>query len=153
MSKVTAQTNTNINNRQNNSESKSDRATSKLFYHNGTHKMVFVDKANGDKEYIYDENGSKLYLEDYAIMQMQNDRINLKNKLLSGLDKRQESREKQKAKWFEKYNLENKKYDLFTVAKQAAHKEYMSILNKTKCGKEGIGGIKTYGSMYVGYPR
>ena len=44
-----------------------------------------------------------------------------------------ESREKQKAKWFEKYNLENKKYDLFTVAKQAAHKGYMSILNKTNC--------------------
>lgn len=29
----------------------------------------------------------------------------------------------------------------------------IELLNKTKCGKEGIGGIKTYGSMYVGYPR
>ena len=29
----------------------------------------------------------------------------------------------------------------------------IELLNKTKCGKEGIGGIKTYGSMYVGYPK
>lgn len=29
----------------------------------------------------------------------------------------------------------------------------IDILNKTKCGKEGIGGIKTNGSMYVGYPK
>ncbi|MBP3634876.1 MAG: sporulation peptidase YabG [Bacilli bacterium] len=29
----------------------------------------------------------------------------------------------------------------------------IELLNKTKCGKEGIGGIKSYGSMYVGYPR
>ena len=29
----------------------------------------------------------------------------------------------------------------------------IELLNKTKCGKEGIGGIRTYGSMYVGYPK
>ena len=29
----------------------------------------------------------------------------------------------------------------------------IELLNKTKCGKDGIGGIKSYGSMYVGYPR
>lgn len=29
----------------------------------------------------------------------------------------------------------------------------IDLLNKTKCKKEGIGGIRTYGSMYVGYPR
>lgn len=29
----------------------------------------------------------------------------------------------------------------------------IELLNKTKCKKEGIGGIKTYGSMYVGYPK
>lgn len=29
----------------------------------------------------------------------------------------------------------------------------IDLLNKTKCGKEGIGGIKSYGSMYVGYPK
>lgn len=29
----------------------------------------------------------------------------------------------------------------------------IELLSKTKCGKEGIGGIKSYGSMYVGYPR
>lgn len=29
----------------------------------------------------------------------------------------------------------------------------IDLLNKTKCGKDGIGGIKSYGSMYVGYPK
>ena len=29
----------------------------------------------------------------------------------------------------------------------------IELLNNTKCKKEGIGGIRTYGSMYVGYPR
>ena len=29
----------------------------------------------------------------------------------------------------------------------------VELLNKTKCGKDGIGGIRSYGSMYVGYPR
>ena len=29
----------------------------------------------------------------------------------------------------------------------------IELLNKTKCKKDGIGGIKTYGSMYVGYPK
>ncbi len=29
----------------------------------------------------------------------------------------------------------------------------INLLNKTKCGKDGIGGIKSYGSMYVGYPK
>lgn len=29
----------------------------------------------------------------------------------------------------------------------------IELLNKTKCKKEGIGGIRTYGSMYVGYPK
>ena len=31
--------------------------------------------------------------------------------------------------------------------------DLINILNKTKCKVDGIGGIKTYGSMYVGYPR
>ena len=31
--------------------------------------------------------------------------------------------------------------------------DIINLLNKTKCKKDGIGGIKTYGSMYVGYPR
>lgn len=31
--------------------------------------------------------------------------------------------------------------------------DIIHLLNKTKCKKDGIGGIKTYGSMYVGYPR
>lgn len=29
----------------------------------------------------------------------------------------------------------------------------IELLNKTKCGKDGIGGIRTNGSMYVGYPK
>ena len=37
--------------------------------------------------------------------------------------------------------LKNKEIDL------------LSLLNKTKYGKDGIGGIKSYGMMYVGYPR
>ena len=42
-----------------------------------------------------------------------------------------------------------------TIAKTENNKELniIELLNKTKCGKEGIGGIKTYGSMYVGYPK
>ena len=31
--------------------------------------------------------------------------------------------------------------------------DLINILNKTKCKIDGIGGIKTYGSMHVGYPR
>ena len=31
--------------------------------------------------------------------------------------------------------------------------DIIDLLSKTKCGKDGIGGIKSYGSMYVGYPR
>lgn len=31
--------------------------------------------------------------------------------------------------------------------------DIIDLLNKTKCGKDGIGGIKSYGSMYVGYPK
>lgn len=31
--------------------------------------------------------------------------------------------------------------------------DLIQLLEKTKCKKEGIGGIKTYGSMYIGYPR
>ena len=31
--------------------------------------------------------------------------------------------------------------------------DLISLLNKTKYGKDGIGGIKSYGMMYVGYPR
>ena len=42
-----------------------------------------------------------------------------------------------------------------SISKTENNKELniIDILNKTNCGKEGIGGIKTYGSMYVGYPR
>lgn len=31
--------------------------------------------------------------------------------------------------------------------------DIVSLLEKTKCKKEGIGGIRTNGSMYVGYPK
>lgn len=31
--------------------------------------------------------------------------------------------------------------------------DLITLLNKTKYGKDGIGGIKSYGMMYVGYPR
>ncbi len=31
--------------------------------------------------------------------------------------------------------------------------DLIELLNKTKCGKDGIGGIKSHGSMYVGYPK
>ncbi len=31
--------------------------------------------------------------------------------------------------------------------------DIIDLLEKTKCKKEGIGGIRTYGSMYVGYPK
>lgn len=31
--------------------------------------------------------------------------------------------------------------------------DLLNILNKTKYGKDGIGGIITNGTMYVGYPR
>ena len=31
--------------------------------------------------------------------------------------------------------------------------DLIDTLNKTKCGSDGFGGIKTYGSMFVGYPR
>lgn len=31
--------------------------------------------------------------------------------------------------------------------------DLINTLNKTKCGPEGIGGIKCYGSMVVGYPK
>ena len=42
-----------------------------------------------------------------------------------------------------------------SIAKTENTKELniIELLNKTKCKKEGIGGIKTYGSMYVGYPK
>ncbi len=42
-----------------------------------------------------------------------------------------------------------------SISKTENNKELniIDILNKTKCKKEGIGGIKTYGSMYVGYPK
>ena len=42
-----------------------------------------------------------------------------------------------------------------SIAKTENNKELniIELLNKTKCKKEGIGGIKTYGSMYVGYPK
>ena len=134
MSKVSGQkTDTKFNTQQNTSAWKSDKTTGKLFLHNGTNKMVFVDQMNGNKEYIYDENGKKLYLEDYAILQMQNDKTALEKRVLSSLDAQQENREKQKTKWFEKFNLENKKYDLFTAAKKAATKSYQAILSKTGC--------------------
>lgn len=31
--------------------------------------------------------------------------------------------------------------------------DVVNLIDKTKCKKEGFGGIKTYGSMYVGYPK
>jgi spore coat assembly protein len=31
--------------------------------------------------------------------------------------------------------------------------DLISILNKTKCGPKGIGGIECNGSMFVGYPK
>ena len=31
--------------------------------------------------------------------------------------------------------------------------DLIDMLNKTKCGPNGIGGIKCYGSMFVGYPK
>ena len=42
-----------------------------------------------------------------------------------------------------------------SIAKTENTKELniIELLNKTKCKKEGIGGIRTYGSMYVGYPK
>ena len=42
-----------------------------------------------------------------------------------------------------------------SIAKTENTKELdiIELLNKTKCGKDGIGGIKTNGSMYVGYPK
>lgn len=42
-----------------------------------------------------------------------------------------------------------------SIAKTENTKELniIELLNKTKCKKDGIGGIRTYGSMYVGYPK
>jgi len=31
--------------------------------------------------------------------------------------------------------------------------DLIALLNKTKYGKDGIGGLKCKGMMYVGYPR
>ena len=31
--------------------------------------------------------------------------------------------------------------------------DLINLLEKTKCKKDGIGGIMSYGSMYVGYPK
>ena len=31
--------------------------------------------------------------------------------------------------------------------------DLIDTLKKTKCGSDGIGGIKCYGSMFVGYPK
>ena len=31
--------------------------------------------------------------------------------------------------------------------------DLIDTLNKTKCGSDGIGGIRSYGSMFVGYPK
>ena len=31
--------------------------------------------------------------------------------------------------------------------------DLITLLDKTKCKKDGIGGIKTHGSMFIGYPR
>ena len=39
------------------------------------------------------------------------------------------------------------------LTKNTEELDLISLLNKTKCKKDGIGGIRTYGSMYVGYPR
>ena len=110
-----------------------DRTNGKLFLYNGSHHMVFTDTANGNKEYIFDKSGKKIYLEDIAILQMQNDKDAQQKRLISSLDEQQGKYEKQKQIWYEKFQNENKKYDLFTAAKKAANKAYQGILSQTGC--------------------
>ena len=119
-----------------------DRTNGKLFLYNGSHHMVFTDGANGNKEYIFDKNGKKIYLEDIAILQMQNDKDAQQKKLMSSLDEQQGKYEKQKQVWYEKFQNENKKYDLFTAAKKAASKAYQGILSQTGCSS--LSDLKSY---------
>jgi len=119
-----------------------DRTNGKLFLYNGSHHMVFTDGANGNKEYIFDKSGKKIYLEDIAILQMQNDKDAQQKKLMSSLDEQQGKYEKQKQVWYEKFQNENKKYDLFTAAKKAASKAYQGILSQTGCSS--LSDLKSY---------
>ena len=137
-----------LNTQQSSSLYASDKTNGKLFNYKGSHKMVFVDQMNGGKEYIFDENGKKLYLEDYAILQMKNDQTSIKDRLISGLDEQEASREKQKTKWFEKFNIQNKNYNLFTAAKKAANKSYQAILSQTGCSS--LSELKEYAQVNGG---
>lgn len=129
-------------NAQSGSNIKADRASGKLFLYNGTHHMVFVDINNGNREYIFDENGKKMYLDEYAILQIKRDKDYQQQKLMSSFDSQIKSREKQKEIWFNKFKLENIKYDFFTAAKIAADKGYQSILSQTGCSS--LSEVKEY---------
>ena len=121
---------------------RADKTSGKLFFYNGTHRMVFVDANNGNREYIFDENGKKMYLDEYAILQMKKDNEFQQQKLMSSFDSRIKNREKQKEIWFNKFKLENIKYDFFTAAKKTANKGYQSILSQTGCSS--LSEVKEY---------
>ena len=51
----------------------SDRNNGELYLYNGSYHMVLVDNLNGGKKYIFDNSGKKIYLEDIAVFQMQDE--------------------------------------------------------------------------------
>ena len=127
---------------QNGSEYNFDRTNGKLFFYNGSHKMVHVDTMNGNKEYIFDENGKKLYLKDIAILKLQKDKKSIKNKQLADLNKRESEFEKWKNHWFEKFQFANKSYDIFRESKKSANTGYQNVLSKTGCSS--LSDLKDY---------
>ena len=114
-------------------QQKLNRTNGKLYYYNGSYQMVFEDAGRGNREYIVDKKGNKLYLDELAIFSFQNDKKAQQEKLLSGFDEQEKNYEKQKDAWYKKFVAENKKYDVFSAAKEVAQKGYQKVLSLTGC--------------------
>jgi hypothetical protein len=66
-----------------------NRTNGKLYFHNGSYQMVFVDASNGNREYILDRKGTKLYLDELAILKFQDENNAMHERLLSGYEEQE----------------------------------------------------------------
>lgn len=110
-----------------------NRTNGKLYFYNGSYQMVFEDGENGNKEYIMDKSGKKVYLQDIALLQMKDDLQSQKDSIMKGLDNQKAQYKKWKDHWFEKLQLANENYNFFREAKKLASKGYQHILSQTGC--------------------
>ena len=132
-----------------NPQVQTNRNSGKTYLYNGSYHFVFVDSEN-NREYIIVPTKGKLYIDEIAVLQFKDENKRLKDKYLQSLNETQKEHEKEKLKWYQKFTLENEKYDMFREMKENAFKGIRAILSFTGCKsiKELIAYDKSHCSDY-----